>query len=450
MSGRWRAFCGGRPAAAATALLALLLLGLFPLYCGWRGYAAITAAKRSLFLLLCAGYALALLAVWLRAPRRLCRPVFPWAERLLLLFFLAACVSLLLSAHRPALTADSGLLLLALYIGLALAVGCFGRWHAAYLYAAALALLLCSLLALAQLLGANPLSLYPAGYGYADGGVRYVGWFLGTVGNIDLLSSYQCLTLPLLFFGAPQLPRPGRAFVWLAAGLGLLVLVWMHVSAGILAVTLTACLLLPLCLPRGWRRAVYFALALLFVLALLLVYAYDGAEAGTVWELSRLLHGDIRDSFGSSRILIWRDALDGLSRGELLLGSGPGTRAAHFSTVFTRESEAGVVLTARVSNAHSEYLDLLLENGLLGLTLYLAALAAAARRALPALAGDATARALGGSLLCYLLHAFFHSAEVLVAPLFWLLLGLLLAHTRLRKACGHDKIAAQAEIFDRA
>ena len=74
----------------------------------------------------------------------------------------------------------------------------------------------------------------------------------------------------------------------------------------------------------------------------------------------------------------------------------------------------------------------------------------AARRALPALAGDATARALGGSLLCYLLHAFFHSAEVLVAPLFWLLLGLLLAQTRLRKACGHDKIAAQAEIFDRA
>ena len=432
LSAAWRADA----AAFASMVFAVLMLGLFPLYVDRAGYSEITAAKRSCFLFCCALYGLMLVAAALynrrqgKLRRALCCLGQP-AAACLLLFGLFACLSWLTAPQRAAFTAADGLFYQLLLLASALVLAYCGRWQQGYLTVAATAMLLTSLLAVLQLAGGNPFGLYPPGRGYADGGLYYVGSFLGTVGNIDLLASYSCLILPLLLFGAPLLPWRRRWLLYLAAASGLAVMLASGVSAGPLAVALTCCLFGPLSLPPRWRRRLWLAAAFLLLLLLIAAWLYDGAETGMFWELSRLLHGEVNDSFGSSRVLIWRDALDdaeGMRR--WLLGSGPGTRALHFSTLFERVSAAGVPLRAYVTNAHSQYLDLLLENGLAGLLCYLAALVAVAWRCRRRLVVDPALRALAAGLFAYLLQGAFLSAYILTAPLFWLLFGLLLAYLR--------------------
>ncbi|MBQ6537217.1 MAG: O-antigen ligase family protein, partial [Firmicutes bacterium] len=149
----------------------------------------------------------------------------------------------------------------------------------------------------------------------------------------------------------------------------------------------------------------------------------------TLWELSRVLHGDIRDEFGSSRVLIWKEGWRSMDSVRVwLLGSGPGTRATHFETVFERVSDSGQVIRSAVDSGHNEYLDYLLELGAPGLVLYLAALLATLAALLRAVrAGDRRALVLGWSLLAYCLQALFNFSSVVITPLFWAVWGLLLA-----------------------
>ena len=247
-----------------------------------------------------------------------------------------------------------------------------------------------------------------------------------------MLSAYWCLTLPLLLSGTLLLRGSRRWLCLLALALGVAVEVAADVDAGLLALLLSSLAFLPLLLPRHARKRTWIVLAVLLLAALLLLFFYDGPEQGTLWEFSRVLHGDIRDDFGSSRVLIWKEgwrSMDSLS--EWLLGSGPGTRATHFQTVFDRVSDSGQVIRSAVDSGHNEYLDLLLELGAPGLVLYLAALLATFASLLRAVkAGDRRALGLGWALLAYCLQAMFNFSSVVITPLFWAVWGLLLARTQ--------------------
>lgn len=423
----------------AASLFAGLMLGFFPLAL-ITGYGSLTRDKFLLLAVMCCDLALAeLLALWWN--RRFHDPLtllhrFSAPQRLLLLFWLLALVSAALSPYPDLVLLGggrwNGLLALSLMIFLALVLASLGRWHDWYFYLTALSALLMAGLCLWQLSGGNPLGLYPPGMSYADGGRQYQGRFLGTIGNVDMLSAYWCLALPLLLGGTLLGQGRGRLLPAAALLLGLGVELAADVDSGALALGLSALVMLPWLLPQGRRRWAWLAACLLLAAALARLYFYSGPAQGTLWELSRVLHGEVRAEFGSSRVLIWQEAWASMdSLREWLLGSGPGARSTHFSTVFERVSDSGLTLKAAVDSSHNEYLDLLLELGGIGLAVYAAALLATAAGAVRALrSGDRRALFLAWSLLAYCLQAMFNFSSVVITPLFWAVWGLLLARLK--------------------
>ena len=145
-----------------------------------------------------------------------------------------------------------------------------------------------------------------------------------------------------------------------------------------------------------------------------------------MFELRQLLLGRADDSFGSSRIRIWRACLS-LVPARPLLGCGPGMLSQHVEILFSRfVPETGETLYAQVDNAHSVYLAALVNTGILGFAALLATLGFAAAEAVKR-RGDPLFLSLALGLLCAAVHAMFGLGLCLSEPLFWLALGLLCA-----------------------
>lgn len=179
-------------------------------------------------------------------------------------------------------------------------------------------------------------------------------------------------------------------------------------------------------LPVDWRSpALAWGLAGLMVVmaAVVLIYLYGYAgDSKTLQGLSALLHGNPPDTLGSSRIAIWKEAL-ALGREKPWLGGGPDTYQLRSQLVFSRTTEAGVLLQAGVDAAHNEYLNLWVNTGLPSLALYLALLASVLLPALMHL--DRRRLPLALPVLCYSIHALFGISQTVVTPLFFLFLGAL-------------------------
>ena len=114
------------------------------------------------------------------------------------------------------------------------------------LWAAAAALALFMGLVALQYTGVNPLGLYPSGRSI------YANYeFQGTIGNIDMVSGYLCIVMPLLLMG--YLLKGGPAL--LAGGLGcVLLMTMMEVQSGLIATALLCGLLLAVMLFRPETR----------------------------------------------------------------------------------------------------------------------------------------------------------------------------------------------------
>lgn len=157
-------------------------------------------------------------------------------------------------------------------------------------------------------------------------------------------------------------------------------------------------------------------------LVIVYLWPYTG---GTVYEISQTLHGNFDDSFGSSRILIWRKVL-ALIPERLLLGGGPGTLPVRLDVSFYRYvTETGVHLSTFVDNAHNVYLGMLANTGLLSLLCYVVAQAASLWNAWRQRLGFEFSLCLACALLCYWIQAFFGLGLFIVSPVMWLFWGLL-------------------------
>ena len=171
---------------------------------------------------------------------------------------------------------------------------------------------------------------------------------------------------------------------------------------------------------RGLRRFFLILAAAALLLGLAAVW-FTPARSGTVYELSQAMRGHLEDSYGSSRIRIWRGVL-ALIPERPILGGGPGTLPLRLEIEFSRfVPETGGTLRTYVDNAHNQYLQLLADTGAVGLAGYVLLLAgtvvhAAKKRAPQTLA-----------LLCYCVQDFFGLGLCLVSPVFWAILGLSLS-----------------------
>ena len=382
-----------------------------------------------------------------------------------------------------------GLLSTLAYVLVFLGVSAFGRRKALHFRAFALSVSLLALVALPQLAGFNPLHLYPRDLGYFDAGIRYSGVYLSTVGNTNILDAILCLALPLFFalyvcevdwfplvpavLAVPVLWKAGgdglklamlcaalalppllftslrrvrralRALAWLLAAAALAAF-WLPepgaplcfvpaslpallLAAGVLCAALSVCPLPARFAPSARTLRRFFLIlsgaAALLGLAAMRFLPWSG---GTLYELQQILRGHVEDSFGSSRIRIWRGCL-ALVPERPLLGCGPGMLASRLEIEFFRYvPETGETLQAYADNAHCVYLAALVNTGALGLAAHLATLGLSLRDGLRR-RQDGLCFPLIAGLLCAAVHACFGLGLCLSEPLFWLALGLLCA-----------------------
>lgn len=382
-----------------------------------------------------------------------------------------------------------GLLTVLAYFLIFLAVSAYARPRLIYARVFALSVSLCAALALLQLAGLNPLRLFPTNLCYYDSGVAYSGAYLGTIGNTNILDAVLCLALPVFFalfvccgkyiflppllLSVPVLCKAGGDGAMLALGLCVPVLFPLLLTESVrIRRCLQGCVLVLLTLAAalGWQPspaspllfsfssvsawlcgAAVLCLAAaflplparvslqartlrrcfaLFSLALLLgaaVYVLTSrAGSGTVYELRQLLRGQAEDSFGSSRLRIWRGCL-ALVKERPLLGGGPGTLPLRLNIEFSRYvPETGVTLRSFADNAHNVYLGVLTDAGVLGCAAYFAVILFSASAALRR-AADPLYAAFGLGAMCCAIHEFFGLGLFLSAPMFWIILGLLCA-----------------------
>ncbi len=409
----------------------LTMLWVFPLFTGFRGYLAITEAKEGFFVvatgLWLAGLLLMLGLGLLRGERY--RPQLRPAH-LAMSFFLLLCSFSALNSPFWEVTlvgADfDGLLIRVLYGVIFFGVSALGRPQRKYIWVMAAAVTVCNIVACLQRLGLNPLGLFPGELNYYDKFEAYNSAFLGTMGNVGILGQYLCIVTPVIAIYALRSKNPRERALLLACALLCLVTLAFSLAEGAYMGMLAAVLLGPAMLlaEKRQRRRALLGAAALVLLGLVLAFFWPG-QSGTLWELSRVLHGDIRDSFGSSRVQIWRRCLE-LWKENPWLGGGPGTFSLRADIEWSRYVEAiGDYRRATVRNAHNAYLGYLTDVGLLGLGCYLALIVCSVFTWRQRRFDGPFYEALGLSLLAALAQDFFCVNLCLVSPMMWVLWGLL-------------------------
>ncbi len=413
-----------------------LMLSLYPLYWG-GGYTDLTGPKAKLFygatLLWVVTVLLLLTAGFLRRePMEL--PLRP-AHYAMAAFLVLAAVSALVSPWWSSTLMGAagakdqprydGFVTLVCYGAIFFGVSLLGRPKREYVWVMAGAAVLCCVLAAVQLCGVNAFGLYPEGTTYYDKFERYNGAFLGTIGNVGLFGQYLCITAPVTLVAGLRAKHKTEKRLLLAAGV-FMVLLLACSQAEAAYVGALGCVLVcvPLLLPTRRQRIMAVKIeAVLCVIGLACVYMWPG-ESGTVWEFSRVLHGDIRDEFGSRRVEIWRNAL-ALVPERPWLGGGPGTFGCRVDIRWSRFIEAtGKTRVAVVSNTHNLYLAYLVNQGILGLGAYLACLGCSFASWLRRRDSALTA-AFGCGLICCAIQDFFCLALSVATPVMWVVWGLL-------------------------
>ena len=396
----------------------VFLLGFGP-----AGYRQITGAKLILFYAVFGSFLAALVLCALTGRLRLLRRPGP-AQVLVLLYWLATLVSALCSPWRQEAllggARDEGALAVTIYAAVFLALSCFAvpRKSMAAVFAAAVAL--DCLVCLLQVMGLDPLGLFPGELGWADRNVGYNGAFIGLTGNADFTAAILSLAFPLCWAAALRLKKP---LYLIPALLSLLVLILGETKGGLLGAACGSVLALPVVLPLGDTGRKRLWLGILCAAALFLVLVWLLPLPGTLGEAHSLLRRKAEDSFGSGRIYIWRNTLP-LLRERLFLGGGADTFSHRMTARFTRVQEDGRVIRRAIDCAHNEYLNILVNQGLPALLFYLSALICSLCRWFRRRGGAAAALA-GAAALSYAIQAFFGISTPSCTGFFWIFWGLL-------------------------
>lgn len=175
--------------------------------------------------------------------------------------------------------------------------------------------------------------------------------------------------------------------------------------------------LCPFKVNRSRVRGVLMLFAVtLVILAMLFVLCSD-AQSGFIYELKEMLQGNISEDFGSNRIRIWSRSLE-LFAQQPIFGSGPNTVFSRMNIVFERFSPLkGDYVRTSVDNSHNEYLNLLVNVGLMGLLPFVLAQAGVIfKKKKPS---PCTYAVIG-----YMIQSMFLFSICITAPYFWLMLGL--------------------------
>jgi hypothetical protein len=425
-----------------------LMLGIFPLWTGFKGYSAITLSKFLFFAIATGLWVIAAGAAALAAHKLPRMSKCGWCVAALLA---AALVSAVFSPYGADVWLGAGrydgFVSLLLYGLIFLGVSSYARPKLGYAAALAFSVGICCIVSIFQLLGHNPLGLFPSGLGYFDHGIKYSAQFLGNIGNVDVFGALLCLAVPL-FYGIYVCSGDKRAAWFLVPGiLGTFISIESGVTAVKLglAVSLIVSLIVLIKKNRLKRLGiVLLAAALAVALAICVNFTPDGvvfgkAEASqsasaaaetsadnqksTSYEIGQMLRGHFEDSYGSGRIGIWRQLL-AVYPERPVIGGGPGTVADRVEIDYSRYvEETGKTLHTVVDNAHNEYLGYLMDEGAAGFTAYFAMVVLTFIRWIKR--RNEVDAAVGCGMTAYWVQSFFGIGLCLVLPVIWLVWGLM-------------------------
>ena len=174
--------------------------------------------------------------------------------------------------------------------------------------------------------------------------------------------------------------------------------------------------------------------------ALIVVYLYDRFPDGFLRQAHEILHGNLDDDFGSGRIYIWRQVWE-LVKEAPLLGGGPDTLGLRELVPFSRFSEElGMEIVGTIDVAHNEYLNILVNQGLLSLLPYLAALILTFIKWWRDAENNAVA-ICGCAMLFYSIQAFFGISMCVTAPYLWVAIAIININCTNEKGESHEKNA---------
>jgi len=150
----------------------------------------------------------------------------------------------------------------------------------------------------------------------------------------------------------------------------------------------------------------------------------DGVGSGIIYEAREILHGRIRDEFGTNRVYIWRHALSAVPD-RLLIGHGPDT------FFFAFPLEAQFYFGEAYDTAHNEYIQYLVSQGVLGLAAYLLFVIGIVVLSVRKAFKDPIIMAVLAAFVAYLAQAFFNISHPIASQILWVFAGILMSR-RLR------------------
>lgn len=178
--------------------------------------------------------------------------------------------------------------------------------------------------------------------------------------------------------------------------------------------------------PKVWRIGWPVAVVALVLVAVLLVpVVAERTGVASIQELARILDGEVDDWFLSGRIFIWRRAVT-LVPERPILGYGPDCFAAAFKPFYQESVDQ---MNVWFDKAHSEYIQTVVDEGILGLAALLAfyfLLFWGVRKKL----GQAMPLALAVTMLCFLVQAIFNFSTPVTHSIVWAMWGVLGAFGR--------------------
>ncbi len=467
------------------ALLCTLFLFAIPT----EGYSNLVSLKYGLFLCICGGYILLSWAIYLetvglsgtvsslKGSTLFQKPVFPFLVAYLGLTLLSALCSvydgIFLGGFRY-----EGVLTISIYVLSSLLVMSYYRskpWHLALLGVSITGF---CFVGMVQLLGYNPLGLFPEPYNFFAAGIAYDGVYWSTIGNVNLcaaiLSSGVAIfsvalikfqeksvllsLVPLFCCSFSAFAVKSESTILAIAG-GLLLLLPLSVTnlgelwrwLGVCGIFLTGGLLgyapwlglsplylLPfvlgvfflVCPPnsRPLGKILVLPVIILPLLALLVLYLVP-FSSGTLYELHEILHGRVNDTFGTGRFYLWQQVWQEILETPWLGGGADSLGARDLWFITYADPEETIELRRVViDHAHNEFLNIWVNQGIFALIAYLGFLGSCFwallkhRKHLPTLIA-------GSVILLYQIQAQFGITMMITAPYFWLAVGILHQNT---------------------
>lgn len=419
----------------ATEIYILMFASVHLLFVGTSGYAHIFDAKKATFCIISILYflcAIFCLHIYIHNKRNIKeyigRHLSP-VRICVVLYMVFTLISGIFSVHFPdtifGISRFEGIFTICCYGFSFILISLFPCEKKYLLYVFSVCVTLFSLLCTIQLLGHNPLGLYPLGTDFYDAGIKYTTAFIGTIGNANLSGAFICLALPILSVILIKANSRLRFLLIAPIIMLLFVSVRINIDSTVLALTATAILLLPLIFDFSKKATIiYFCiLIVLFGLFLISIYAFP-PQSGFLHEASEILHGNISDSFGSGRIRIWKNVLSEIPDSPII-GKGPDTmRRANFEPFSRYYPALGKVKTTSIDVAHNELLNVLYHQGILGLTAYLGFIFCTIKSFWKC-RQNTLVSALGVAFICYLIQSLFTFSMCITAPCFWICAGLI-------------------------